>query len=99
MIALAHGENPTKTVGSEKFLPQLQQCIDGWRKQDPVSQKKLPVEANIPEYLVKCGLDPCASKLNKAIRNLSLIGFYYLLRVGEYTMKSNGKIQNKQSNT
>jgi hypothetical protein len=88
MIALAHRENPAKTIGSEKFLPQLQQCINGWRKQDPVSQKKLPVKANIPVYLVKCGLDPCASESNKAIGNLSLIGFYYLLRVGENTMKS-----------
>jgi hypothetical protein len=87
-IALAHGESLTKTVGSEKFLPQLQQCIDGWRKQDLVSQKIQPVEADVQEYLVKCGLDPCGSELNKAIGNLSLIAFYYLLCIGEYTMKS-----------
>jgi hypothetical protein len=87
-IALAQGENPTKMGGSDKFLPQLKQCVDGWHKQDPVSQKKLPVKVNIPEYLVECGLDLCASELNKAVGNLSLIGFYYLLRFGEYTMKS-----------
>jgi hypothetical protein len=75
-------------VGSEKFLWQLQQFIDGWRKQDPVRQKKLQVEVNIPEYLVECGLDPCASELNKAVGDLSLIVFYYLLCIGEYTMKS-----------
>ena len=51
-IAMAHGENPTKTLGLEKFFPCLQQCIDGYRKQDPVSQKKLPVEADMPEYLI-----------------------------------------------
>jgi hypothetical protein len=46
------------------------------------------VEAKVPEYLVKCSLDSCASELNKAVGNLSLIGFYYLLHIGEYTMTS-----------
>ncbi len=50
-IAMAHRENPTKTLGSERFFPRLQQCIDGYRKQDPLSQKKLPVEADVPEYI------------------------------------------------
>ncbi len=48
----------TNLVGSTKFLLHLQQCIDGWWKQDPVSHKKLPIEADVPEYLVKCGQDP-----------------------------------------
>jgi hypothetical protein len=54
---------------------------------------KLSVEVDVPKYLVKCSLDPGASELNKAIGNLSLIGFNYLLPIGEYTMKS------KQENT
>ncbi len=28
-IALAYGENPTKVLGSDKILPQLQQIYDG----------------------------------------------------------------------
>ncbi len=86
-IAMVHRENPTKTLGSERFFPCLQQCIDGFRKQDPVSQKKLPVEVDIPKYLVECTLDPSANELHKAVGDLSLIAFYYLLRVGEYTTK------------
>ncbi len=72
----------------------MQQCIDGYRKQDPVSQKKLPVEANVPKYLVKCAFDPSANELHKAVGDLSLIAFYYLLRVGEYTTK--GKRDNSE---
>ncbi len=72
----------------------MQQCIDSYRKQDPVSQKKLPVEADVPEYLIKCTLDPSASELNKAVGDLTLIAFYYLLRVGEYTVK--GKKDNSK---
>ena len=93
-IAMAYGENSTKTIGSEKFFPWLKQCIDGYRKQDPVSQKKLLVEADVPEYLVKCALDPSASELNKAVGDLSLTAFYYLLWVGEYTVK--GKQDNSK---
>ena len=54
----------------------MQQCIDGYRKQD---QKKLLVEADFPEYLIKCTLDPSVIELNKAVGDLSLIAFYYLL--------------------
>jgi hypothetical protein len=87
-IAFAHGENPTKTIGSKKFLPCLQQCIDVWTKQDLIIQKKLPIKADVPEeYLVKCGQDPSASNLNKAVGDLSPIRFYCLLQLGEYTVK------------
>jgi hypothetical protein len=29
------GNNPTKVIGSEKFLPALQVMIDGYAKEDP----------------------------------------------------------------
>jgi hypothetical protein len=93
-IAMAHGENPPKILGSERFFPCLQQCIDGYRKQIPVSQKKLLVEADVPKYLIECALDPSASELNKVVGDLSLIAFYYLLQVGEYTVK--GKKDNSK---
>jgi hypothetical protein len=86
-IALAHRNNPTKLEGSNQFIPQLQQVLDGYRKEDPVSLKKRLVEANVPEFLVKTGYAPEGSNLNKAVRYLSLIAYYYLLHVGEYTNK------------
>jgi hypothetical protein len=53
---------------------------DGMRKEDGPVMKKLPVEADMVEYLVKLGLLPGASQLIKARGDLSLSALYYLLR-------------------
>ena len=50
--------------------------------------KKLPVEADILEYLCQLGSRPNASVLNAALGNLMLIAFFYLLHEVEYTCKS-----------
>jgi hypothetical protein len=86
-IVLACGKNPTKVTGSKKLLPKRQQIYYGWRKEDPPSTKQLPVEANVPELLVKKGWDGSAAELKRAVGDLSLIAFYYLLRIREYTVK------------
>ena len=49
--------------------------------------KKLPVEADVPNFLVDVGLTSAASPLDHAIGDLAIIAFYYLLRIGEYTTK------------
>lgn len=81
------GIDPTKVPGSDKRLVRLAQTMDGWAKEDPPTLKKLPVEADVPELLVKLGLAPCATELVRATGDLSLIAFYFLLRIGEYTGK------------
>jgi hypothetical protein len=86
-IALACNENPTKVLGSEKFLPALQIMIDGYTKADPPTQKKLPVEADVPELIIEMGYGTSGSIQLQAVGDLSLIAFYYLLRIGEYTVK------------
>jgi hypothetical protein len=86
-IVLAYGENPTKVLGSDKILPQLQQIYDGWRKEDPATMKQLPVEADVPELLAERGRRPFATERDRAVGDLTLIAFYYLLRIGEYTIK------------
>jgi hypothetical protein len=80
-IALASGANPTKMKYSDKLLPQILQMLDGWHKTDGPVMKKLPVEVDVPEYLVKLGLLPKSTELDKARGDLSLVAFYYLLRV------------------
>ena len=87
-ISLARGVNPTKLEGSEKLLPRLAQMIEGWKRDDPPVVKKLPVEVDVPELLARLGRKPTANELDRAIGDLSLIAFYYLLRVGEYTVKA-----------
>ncbi len=61
--------------------------MDGYTKADPPTQKKLPVEANVPELLVEMGYGKSGSVHTQAVGDLSLIGFYYLLHIGEYTVK------------
>lgn len=45
------------------------------------------MEADVPEFLAGLGREPLATGLDRAVGDLALIAFYYLLRVGEYTMK------------
>ena len=70
--------------------------LDGWRKIDPPTIKKLPVESDVPELLSTIGADPTTNELDAAIGDLCLIAFYYLLRVGEYTIK-NSRNNTKQT--
>ena len=62
--------------------------LDGWRKDDPLTLKKLPVESDVPELLSHIGSLDTANQLDKAIGDLAIIAFYYLLRVGKYTVKN-----------
>jgi hypothetical protein len=87
VIALATNTNPTKIVGPDKLLPRLQQMLDGFRKADPPTTKQLPVEADVLEFLVQLGLSPEAHELDRAIGNLMMIAFYYLLCIGKYITK------------
>ena len=86
-ITLATNTNPTKIVRLDKLLPRLQQMLDGFRKADPLTTKQLPVEADVPEYLVQLGLSSKTRELDHAIGDLTMIAFYYLLCIGEYTTK------------
>ena len=50
-------------------------------------KKMLPVEADVPKLLVEMGYGQSGSVHAQAVGDLSLIAFYYLLRIGEYTVK------------
>jgi hypothetical protein len=84
---LAFNNNPTKVIGSHKFLPASQVMIEGYNKQDPPTKKMLPVKADIPELLVEMGYGKSGLPHAQAIGDLSLIAFYYLLCIGKYTVK------------
>jgi hypothetical protein len=57
--------------------------LDGFRKADPPTTKQLPVEADVPEFLVKRGLESEARELDRAIGDLTMVAFYYLLHIGK----------------
>ena len=52
-IALDYKVNPTKQLGSDKFAPRLAEMLTGWGKDDPPTEKKMPVKANVPELLAR----------------------------------------------
>jgi hypothetical protein len=87
-IALDKGIDPTKVPGQKDFIPAVKQMLDGFVRDDPPTMKKLPVEVDVPEWLMERGLQPEATTLETAVGCLTLVAFYYLLRVGEYTVKS-----------
>ena len=97
-IALATGINPLKIQHSEKFLPRISEMLEGFSKLDPATVKKLPIEVDIPNRLAEKGYSHGANELSKAVGDLAIIAFYYLLRVGEYTSKAtrNNTKQTKQ---
>ncbi len=86
-ITLACRTNPVKMLGSNKFLTRLQQTLNRWRHKDPPTSKKLPVKSEVPKFLVNKSRHCLATALDHAVADLTTIAFYYLLRIGEYTVK------------
>ena len=82
-----HEVNSVKKLGSDKFVPRVEQMLTGFGKDNPAVASKMPVEEDVPEFLSDRSRIIGSSELFKAVDDLALIGFYYLLRVGEYTVK------------
>jgi hypothetical protein len=82
------GKKPLKVVGTNNYIPRVEQTLNGWRKTDDPVEKKLPVEVDVPEFLVRLAMMVGVLEMAKATADLILIAFYYLLRVGEYTHKA-----------
>ena len=57
-------------------------------------QENLPVKIVVAELLEGLGMEKDATKMLMAIGDCAIIVFYYLLQVGEYTVKKTKK-QNK----
>jgi hypothetical protein len=84
---MATETEPLKLNGKTSWLPEIGQMLEGWEREDGPVEKKMPVEIDVPEFLVKCGLEEGASEKVKAVGDLTLIAFFFLLRIGEYTSK------------
>jgi len=61
--------------------------LDGYRKVNPATRKKLPVHSDIPELLVETVYQHGRTQHQRSTADLTMNVFYYLLRVGEYTVK------------
>jgi len=61
--------------------------LDGYRKVVPATCKKLLVQSDVPELLVEMAYQQGTTQLQRATADLTMVAFYYLLLVGEYTVK------------
>mmetsp|Transcript_453 Transcript_453/g.1051 ORF Transcript_453/g.1051 Transcript_453/m.1051 type:complete len:425 (+) Transcript_453:1385-2659(+) len=96
--AMDRGINPIHVDGGKQLLFPIQLMLDGWRKVDPPTTKKLPVEVDIVECMANMGRDKStASACDRRVGDLGLVAFYYLLRVGEYAATGSRKVNAKQT--
>jgi hypothetical protein len=59
--------------------------VEGFRREDPPATPQLAVPITVPNLCYNSAMRDSATPLEQASGQLSLIAFYYLLRVGEYT--------------
>ena len=63
----------------------IQRLVEGYRREDPPSVPQLAVPVIVPENMAQRAHQSTCPLL-QAIADLAIIAFYYLLRVGEYTI-------------
>ena len=58
-------------MGSKQFIMCIQGLINGYRIEDPPTEKKLPIEADVPKLLFKLGYGPSGTTLAQAVLAIS----------------------------
>ena len=80
------GVNPLYRA-HERYLKQVELMFAGFKRDDPIPVPEIAVPVSVPEECAKMGLTSAATEKEKAVGDLAIIAFFYLLRVGEYTQK------------
>ena len=77
-----------KLVGksSPTHIESLQRQIKKYRREDPPPKPQLVLHVTVAEKMMPSGYLPKATPIEVATGELGLVAFYYLLRVGEYTI-------------
>ena len=70
--------------------------MEGWKKEDPPTKIEFPVGIDVPEFLAESGMEKYSTEMVKAVGDCAIIAFYYLLQVGEYTVKNKETKQRKR---
>ena len=72
---------------------------EGWRNEGSTTKKKTASGIDVPEFLAELGMEKYSTEMVKAVSDCAVIEFYYLVQVGEYTVKNkymkekNGAVQ------
>jgi len=72
---------------TKELCPSTTTPLAGFGKEDPATEKKLAVGVDVPELCCKAARRKKSARA-RAIGDLILIAFYFLLRIGEYTRKA-----------
>jgi hypothetical protein len=101
-IELAGKQSPLyKDKEKQTYTLNIQRMIEGFQRDDPPAIPQLAVPVTVPNLCFDTGHKNGSPKA-KAIGDLTLIAFYFLLRVGEYTQpqyvfKQGKKIQSTRT--
>ena len=94
-IELAGYRSPVYRADN-KYNLSIERAVEGWRRDDPLAIPQLAVPVTVPLQMAEEAYRSNGTALLRTIADLALIGFFYLLRVGEYTrprvVTRNGKI-------
>ena len=52
--------------------------MEGWRKEDTPTKKKIPVGIDVPGFLAELGVEKDATEMVRAVGDCAVIAFYYL---------------------
>ena len=77
------GEQSPLVTTQGKYHKKISQLIEGYKRSDPAPQFQLAVPLSVPAFMHLFG--KTGTPKQQAVGDMSLIAFYYLLRVGEYT--------------
>ena len=81
------GAKDHRLEGPNKLEYRLSQLIAGWKRMDPASVRVKPVPLSLIDYGYQMAANT-TSKFQRAVVDMSYIGFYYLNRPGEYSLPS-----------
>ena len=84
---MARGYNPVYW-SDQKYLEPIEIQLEGFQKIDPLPSPELAVPVEDVWWLSDFGTYDAALEKNKAAADLGNIAFYFLLRVGEYSVST-----------
>jgi len=79
--------NPLHRPGTTNYHAALKMQMEGYKREDPTTKKQRAVPVTVPN-LVYLATRSTSDRRARAIGELVLIAFYFLLRVGEYTFST-----------
>jgi len=71
----------------ERYLKPIEMMFAGFRREDPLPVLEIAILVGVAHQAACIGLVDGATPKETTVGDLTLIAFYYLLRVGEYTKK------------